>query len=160
MTPPVISSVPRPTSGVMDGAIHWYPLRIYYEETDAGGMVYHAAYLKFAERARTEMMRVNGLGHISLMETNGLAFTVHSANVRYFRPAKLDDELVVSTSVAGLGGASMDMKQRVHRIVDGEVGETVAELDLRLAIINKAGKPMRLPAQLKDPVDRLRDGRG
>ena len=153
-------SLPRPTSGAMDGNTHWFPLRIYYEETDAGQMVYHAAYLKFAERARTEMMRVNGLDHTMLMEDGGLIFTVHSADVRYLRQAKLDDELVVRTQVKGLGGASMDMGQRVYRNNNGELGDAVAELDLRIAVVNQEGRPQRIPARLKDVLERLRDKKG
>ena len=153
-------SLPRPTSGAMDGNTHWFPLRIYYEETDAGQMVYHAAYLKFAERARTEMMRVNGLDHTMLMEAGGLIFTVHSADVRYLRQAKLDDELVVRTLVKGLGGASMDMGQWVYRNNNGELGDAVAELDFRIAIVNQEGRPRRIPARLKDVLERLRDKKG
>ena len=153
-------AVPRPTSGVMDGKAHLFPIRIYYEETDAGRMVYHAAYLKFAERARTEMMRVNGLDHMSLMESDGLVFTVHSADIRYFNQAKLDDELVVRTHVAGSGGASMDMRQRVYRIERESAGQPIAEVDLRLALVDETGRPKRLPGHLKTVLDELRDEKG
>lgn len=153
-------SLPRPTSGVMDGNVHWFPLRIYYEETDAGRMVYHAAYLKFAERARTEMMRLNGLDHMTLMEKDGLVFTVHSADIRYLRQAKLDDELVVRTYVRGVGGASMDMGQCVYRNDNGTLAEPIAEVDLRLAIVNEQGKPQRIPRRLKDVLEDLRDSEG
>ena len=153
-------SLPRPTSGAMDGNTHWFPLRIYYEETDAGQMVYHAAYLKFAERARTEMMRINGLSHTMLMEDGGLIFTVHSADVRYLRQARLDDELVVRTQIKGLGGASMDMEQRVYRNNNGELGDAVAELDLRIAVVSQEGRPQRIPARLKDVLERLHDKKG
>jgi acyl-CoA thioester hydrolase len=155
-----MTAVPRPPPGVMDGKVHWFPLRIYYEETDAGHMVHHAAYLKFAERARTEMMRINGLDHMSLMKTDRLVFTVHSADIRYLRPAKLDDELVVRTQVAGMGGASLNMSQRVHRIDDGQLGHAIAELDLWLAIVDEAGKPQRLPPRLKNALEQLRDKKG
>ncbi len=153
-------AVPRPTSGVMDGNAHLFPIRIYYEETDAGRMVYHASYLKFAERARTEMMRVNGLDHLSLMESEGLVFTVHSADIRYLNQAKLDDELLVRTQVAGSGGASMHMSQKVFRIEKAEMGQPVAEIDLRLALVDENGRPKRLPGHLKSVLDELRDEEG
>ena len=154
------SAMPRPTSGVMEGIAHLFPVRVYFEETDAGQMVYHANYLKFAERARTEMMRVNGLDHASLMAADNLVFTVHSADVKYLRQAKLDDELVVRTVVKGVGGASMDMGQSVYRTKDGEKGEPVADLKLRLAIVDQSGKPQRIPARLKEILERLSDEKG
>ena len=153
-------SLPRATSGVMNGGTHMLPLRVYYEETDAGRMVYHAAYLKFAERARTEMMRLSGLDHITMMERDGLVFTVHSADVRYKRQAKLDDELIVETRVAAVGGASMDMEQRVSRLDKGERGPVIAELDLRLAVVDPTGRPVRLPSSLKSVLERLREDKG
>lgn len=153
-------SFPRATSGVINDGTHVLPLRVYYEETDAGRMVYHAAYLKFAERAQTEMMRVSGLDHMTMMEQDGLVFTVHSADVRYKRQAKLDDELIVETRVAGVGGASMDMEQRVSRLDNGERGPVIAELDLKLAIVDTAGRPVRLPQRLKDVLERLREDKG
>jgi acyl-CoA thioester hydrolase len=95
-----------------------------------------------------------------LMEAGGLIFTVHSADVRYLRQAKLDDELVVRTQVKGLGGASMDMGQWVYRNNNGELGDAVAELDLRIAIVNQEGRPQHIPARLKDVLERLRDKKG
>lgn len=152
--------LPRAAKGVMDGSVHRLPVRVYYEETDAGRMVYHAAYLKFAERARTEMMRLCGLDHITMMEEDGLVFTVHSADIRYKRQAKLDDELIVSTQVAGLSGASMTMAQTVSRIENDALGPTIAELDLKLAVVDMAGRPVRLPQALKDTLERLRPDKG
>ncbi len=151
---------PRPTSGVMDGKVHLFPVRIYYEETDAGRMVYHAAYLKFAERARTEMMRLNGLDHLSLIENDGLVFTVHSADIRYLNQAKLDDELIVRTRVEASGGASMTMSQRVLRLDEADMSDPIAELDLRLALVDEEGRPKRLPPHLKTALEELRDEEG
>ena len=144
----------------MDGAVHLYPLRVYYEETDAGRMVYHAAYLKFAERARTEMMRVNGLDHIELIEKFGLVFAVHSAEIRYLQQAKLEDELIVQTSVGALGGASMTMDQRINLVGDNGIGAAISKLKIKLVIVDENGRPQRLPATIKTILERLRDEKG
>ena len=144
----------------MDGHVHLYPLRVYYEETDAGRMVYHAAYLKFAERARTEMMRVNGLDHIEMIEKHGLVFAVHSADIRYLQQAKLEDELIVQTSVAALGGASMTMDQRINLVGDDGIGPVISNIKIKLVIVDEAGKPQRLPAHIKTALENLRDEKG
>src|SRR5918996_5274032 len=102
-------------SGRLEAGIHRFPLRVYYEDTDAGGVVYHASYLRFAERARTEMMRCLGLEHSSLRAGLGLAFTVRRCVVDYLAPAHLDDHLEVRTGLARIGGASLDLEQRIFR---------------------------------------------
>lgn len=152
--------LPRSISGVMNAGVHLYPLRVYYEDTDAGRMVYHATYLKFAERARTEMMRVNGLNHIEMIEKYGLVFTVRSADVQYLKQAKLEDELIVQTSVESLGGASLVMDQKINAVSDAGVGAEIAELKIKLAIVNEAGRPQRLPDHIKTALERLRDEKG
>ncbi len=144
----------------MDGAVHLYPLRVYYEETDAGRMVYHAAYLKFAERARTEMMRVNGLDHIEMIEKFGLVFAVHSAEIRYVQQAKLEDELIVQTSVEAVGGASMTMDQRINLVGDNGIGAAISKVKIKLVIVDENGRPQRLPANIKTTLERLRDKKG
>ena len=152
--------LPRPTAGAMDNGVHLYPLRVYYEETDAGRMVYHAAYLKFAERARTEMMRVSGLDHIEMIEKYGLVFAVRSAEIQYLKQAKLEDELLVQTCVASLGGASMVMDQKINFISDAGLGVLVAEVKIKLVTVNEAGRPQRLPDYIKTAIERLRDEKG
>lgn len=144
----------------MDGNVHLYPLRVYYEETDAGRMVYHAAYLKFAERARTEMMRVNGLDHIEMIEKFGLVFAVHSAEIRYLRQAKLEDELIVQTTVAALSGASMTMDQRINLVGDDGIGPAISNVKIKLVIVDEAGRPQRLPPNIKTALERLRNEKG
>ena len=79
----------QPPVGRLDGARHIFPIRVYYEDTDAGGIVYHAAYLKYAERARTEMMRATGMGHGDLLERHGVRLAVHRCVIEYHRPARL-----------------------------------------------------------------------
>ena len=85
---------------------HVYPVRVYYEDTDAGGVVYHSNYLRFAERARTELLREAGIDHVTLMTENGLMFAVRRCEAEYVKPARLDDALEVRTRCFEATGAS------------------------------------------------------
>ncbi|MFO0995478.1 MAG: tol-pal system-associated acyl-CoA thioesterase [Alphaproteobacteria bacterium] len=125
-------------------AHHVFPLRVYYEDTDAAGIVYYANYLKFAERARTEMLRARGFDHTRLDSLAGLAFAVRSCRVDYLHPARLDDALEVHTRVTRVGGATLDADQDIRRD-----GTTVTRLHVRLACINRTGRPARLPPMLR-----------
>lgn len=125
-------------------------IRVYYEDTDAGGLVYHAAYLRFAERARTELMRRCGGDHPSLLAEHGVVFAVRRCEIDYVKPARLDDLLDVHTIVTDIGGARFDMEQRVMR--DGDI---MVDLRVRLACINRAGRATRLPAALRGTLTRL-----
>lgn len=125
-------------------AHHVFPLRVYYEDTDAAGIVYYANYLKFAERARTEMLRARGFDHTRLDSLAGLAFAVRSCSVDYRRPARLDDALEVHTRITRIGGATLEADQEIRR-----AGVTVTRLHVRLACINRDGRPARLPPMLR-----------
>ena len=120
---------------------HRHEIRVYYEDTDAGGIVYHARYLAFAERARTEAMRAGGAAHDELATRHGLIFVVRRAEMDYLRPARLDDQLVVTTRTVALGGASLRVRQ------DCAVGESpIGVLQVKLACIRQAdGRPARIP---------------
>jgi len=124
-------------------AAHVLPVRVYYEDTDAGGIVYHAAYLRFAERGRTEFIRTLGVDQQRLRDETGLGFAVARLAIDYLRPARLDDSLEIHTEVARARGASADFRQTVLRD-----GETLARLDVRVACIDAAGRPARLPPAL------------
>ncbi len=95
-------------------SIHRYSFRVYYEDTDAGGVVYHANYLRFAERARTEALRDAGIPHAEMVERYSVMFMVHRAEIDYVRPAMLDDLLVVETETLDVGGASVVLRQVVR----------------------------------------------
>jgi acyl-CoA thioester hydrolase len=123
--------------------VHCFAIRVYYEDTDAGGIVYYANYLKFAERARTEMMRDSGAGHRELIDRFDAAFAVSRCEVEYLKPALLDDLLTVETRVLEVGAAVIRLDQRVRR---GE--DLLTRLRLRIACLNRLGRPQRLP----DPV--------
>ena len=134
--------------------IHKVLMRVYYEDTDTGGIVYYANYLKFAERARTEVLRDLGVTQRILMDEEGLAFAVRRCEVDYLSPARLDDELEVRTSLRALGAASLDLDQAIFRVAGEDAAEReLARLVIRLAIINRDGRPTRLPAAI---ADRLR----
>jgi acyl-CoA thioester hydrolase len=139
-------SAPAAPTGRVDPAAgeHVFPVRVYYEDTDAAGIVYYANYLKFAERARTEMLRLLGREQQQMMETDGVAFAVKSARVEYFRPARLDDALEVRTGLIEVAGASLRVRQRIFR---GE--ELLVDTQTRLAVMDRAGRPIRLPADIR-----------
>ena len=97
----------------MDKATFQWPIRVYWEDTDAGGIVFYANYLKFFERARTEWLRALGIGQQQLKESTGGMFVVAETSARYLRPARLDDELIVTASLQQSGRASMTIGQQV-----------------------------------------------
>jgi len=133
-------------------SIHRYSLRVYYEDTDAGGVVYHANYLRYAERARTEVLRDAGIAHAELVDRFGLMFMVHRAEIDYVRPAILDDSLVVETETMDVGGASVLLRQTVR----GPNGVCVA-LRIKLACVRIGGnKPARIPPAWRDGMAALR----
>jgi acyl-CoA thioester hydrolase len=134
------------------GGEHRLPVRVYYEDTDAAGVVYHANYLRFAERARTEMLRSLGLEHGALSAREGLVFTVRRCVVDYLAPARLDDRLEVRTSLARLGGASVDLEQR---IANDE--RLLVRMDVRLALVSPALRAVRLPPLLIEALAPLRN---
>ncbi|MDP6390200.1 MAG: tol-pal system-associated acyl-CoA thioesterase [Alphaproteobacteria bacterium] len=132
------------------GTAHVFSLRVYYEDTDAGGIVYYANYLKFAERARTELLRAVGADHAGLMADDGVAFTVKNCTIDFQRPARLDDALEVHTRFLEVGGASMSAEQVVQR---GE--EELVRMTVRLACVGSSGRPARLPVALRDVLKPL-----
>jgi len=134
-------------SGLFKDGAHHYPVRVFYEDTDAAGIVYYANYLKFAERARTEMIRLFGLEQRELMEQAGLAFAVRKCTADYLRPARLDDHLVVVSRLTAIGGASMAVEQSVTRD-----GVPLVELSLKLACMTTEGRPARIPPDLRDKL--------
>ncbi len=123
---------------------HVFPLRVYYEDTDAAGIVYYANYLKFAERARTEFMRSLGVEHSRLREDTGTLFIVRQCVADYLRPARLDDWIEVHTRVVEVGAATLRIEQDIRRD-----GEAIARLRLRLACVDETGRPVRLPRTLR-----------
>jgi acyl-CoA thioester hydrolase len=124
---------------------HRYGFRIYYEDTDAGGVVYHANYLRFCERARTEALREAGIPHAEMTSQHGLMFMVRRVNLDYWAPAFLDDSLLMLTTTEKVGGASVSLRQVVHRPADGRdlVGVAIDLACVRIADQRAARMPVR-----------------
>jgi len=125
------------------GPFQW-PVRVYYEDTDAAGIVYHASYLRFMERARTEWLRSRGLEPTRLEREDGVVFVVSRIDVRYRRPARLDDALAVEADVSQVGRASFHMSQRVLR-----GGDLLCTAELRVGCLDSTSlRPRALPPVL------------
>jgi acyl-CoA thioester hydrolase len=122
-----------------------FPIRVYWEDTDAGGVVFYANYLKFFERARTEWLRAAGVGQQALRDATGAIFVVADVQMRYLAPAKLDDMLTVSVCVVEQGQASMALEQEAWR------GETLlAKGRIRIGCVQaETLRPCRIPAQVR-----------
>lgn len=124
---------------------HVYRLRVFYEDTDAGGVVYYANYLKFAERARTELLRDFGVSQRALAEASGSVFAVRRVEADFLGPAHLDDELEVRTRVLHHGGAHVTMGQVIRR---GDVD--LVRMLVEIACVNAKGRATRIPAAVAD----------
>ncbi len=130
--------------GRLVGKTHHFPIRVYYADTDAGGMVYHGTYLAFAEKARTEMMRLVGLSHVDLQRKHHIMLAVRHCVLDFRRPAYLDDLIEVRSTLTQVGGASMTVRQDVWRD-----DKDLARLDIRLACLGDNGRPARLERVLR-----------
>ena len=127
---------------------HILTFRIYYEDTDAGGVVYHANYLRYAERARTEALRDAGVPHAEMAAEHGVIFMVRRAKLDYLAPARLDDQLTVSSRVIELRAASVELRQIIAR--DGIV---LVEAELQLACVRmQDARPARIPARWREAL--------
>jgi acyl-CoA thioester hydrolase len=123
---------------------HTFPLRVYYEDTDLAGIVYYANYLKFIERARTEWVRTLGIDQGVLKREAGVVFAVRRLVADYLSPARFDDELVVETEPLRLTAARIVLAQRVLR-----AGVPLFEAEVTLVALTDAGRPVRLPADVR-----------
>lgn len=137
-----------PRSGAIRHGVHLLPIRVYYEDTDAAGLVYYANHLKYAERARTELLRLAGFGQERMRQETGIVFVVRHCTADYRAAARLDDELVVATRVTGVGAATLDLAQEIRRGDD-----VLVSLQFRIACLGRAGRPQRLPPALRAALD-------
>ena len=126
---------------------HKMEYRIYYEDTDAAGIVYYANYLKFAERARTEWLRSLGFNQSNLMEQNGFGFVVKHVEADFIAPAKLDDVIEIETILKSLNKASIDMIQLIKK-----EDKDLVSIRVTLACLNKQGKATRVIPELFDKI--------
>jgi acyl-CoA thioester hydrolase len=134
--------------------------RVYWEDTDGGGIVYYANYLRFLERARTEWLRSLGFSQRALAQDPGIVFTVVSLNIDYRRPAKLDDELVITCEPEVEGAATIRFVQRIYRedqpaMGQPEMGQPIVEASVRVACVDaRTLRPKRLPEFLSNAAPR------
>ncbi|MBK1647132.1 tol-pal system-associated acyl-CoA thioesterase [Rhabdochromatium marinum] len=123
-----------------------WPVRVYYEDTDAGGVVYNANYLRFFERARTEWLRALGFEQDQLRATHDLLFVMRRINVRFVQPARFNDALSVTVVVQHLGRASIDFEQQIRRVADDQL---CCQAEVNIAAVSAASlRPTRIPPHL------------
>jgi acyl-CoA thioester hydrolase len=139
---------PRPADGRMRGATHYFPLRVYFEDTDVAGIVYYANYLRFMERARSDMLRLLGVDQRGALESGEGVYAVAEVHIKYRTPAKLGDELVVVTDIEAVRAASVLIHQRGDEIL--------ADATVTAAFITPDGRPRRQPREWVERFERLK----
>lgn len=143
----------EPTMGRFDGKTHILPVRVYYEDTDVSGIVYHANYLRFLERGRSEALRLAGVHHMVMMSgEEPVAWTIRRIEIDYARPARLDDALEVHTRYRVLAGARLNGEQWVKR-----QGDTLISAKIEAALITMSGKPRRIPEEVRAKIQAYLD---
>ena len=127
-----------------------WPVRVYYEDTDAGGVVYYANYLKYLERGRTEWLRHLGFGQAQLMRDAGIVFAVRHVEIDYLVPACFDDALVVQVEIAALSKVSITFHQRLLRTPD----QVLSEAKVKVVCLDKEKfRPVAIPADIRESID-------
>ena len=133
------------------GHTHYFALRVYIEDTDLGGVVYHANYLRYLERARSDLLRSAGIDQRAAIEKGKGVYAVAELHIKFCKPAKLDDELVILSQLAKLRGASCVIVQKIMREHD-----LLAEATVTVAFLNSEGRPQRQPAEWVEKFERLK----
>ena len=136
-----MTSFPLPPSGRIDGAVHRFAVRAYFEDTDLSGVVYHANYLRWFERARSDFVRLLGIDQRAANEAGEGAFAVADLTIRYLAPARLDDAVNIETRCTELGAASCRMHQKAFRAD----GQPLSEASFRVGFVAPDGRPRRMP---------------
>jgi acyl-CoA thioester hydrolase len=144
MTAPLL-----PTGGELRGRLHVLPVRVYYEDTDAAGVVYHSNYLRFCERGRTEMLRAIGIELGQVQAEDKLVFVVHKGEIAWRRPARLDDALTVETALTKMGRATVSLRQVIRRGPEDIVQFTVDVACMDIA----SSKATPVPAHLRSKFE-------
>jgi len=133
-----------PSAGRFEGRVHILPVRIYYEDTDFTGLVYHANYVRYCERGRSDFLRLAGVHHsLLLAEAEPLGFAVNKLNLEFLKPARIDDALVVKSMFETIKGPRILISQQIER--DGEI---LVRAEVQVCCISLTGKPKRPPAVL------------
>ncbi|MHB9879666.1 YbgC/FadM family acyl-CoA thioesterase [Pacificimonas sp. ICDLI1SI03] len=140
---------PQPASGIFEGGVHRFPVRVYFEDTDLSGIVYHANYLRYMERARSDMLMLAGIDQRRTFEAGEGVYALANLEIAYKRPAKLDDVLIVESRVSRVRAAATDIEQSIMRS-DAEKRELVTRAVVTAALIapdtNGVQRPVRQPA--------------
>jgi acyl-CoA thioester hydrolase len=134
--------------GRFEGKVHILPIRVYYEDTDLSGVVYHANYLRFMERGRSEFFRAAGIARLAALDDpEPTAWTLRKAQLQYFRPARIDDLVDVHTTCSHLGGARMVADQKIYAR-----GTLLVHGTVEACVMTLAGKPRRIPQEMRDKL--------
>jgi acyl-CoA thioester hydrolase len=142
--------LPEPPCGRFDGSTHLFPVRVYFEDTDLSGVVYHANYLRWFERARSDMLRCLNIDQRAAHEAGEGAYAVTDVALRYLRPARLDDGVLIRSDVVELSPATCRIVQRAFRLPLSDPSELLCEGKVRVAFVAPNGRPRRQP---RDWVD-------
>ena len=153
-----MSAQPILPGGMIDGNRHLFAVRAYYEDTDLSGIVYHANYLRYMERARSDMLRLAGIDQRAAMEAGEGSWAVTDLAIKYRSPAKLDDDLLVVSTVEAVRGASVIIAQRILRGTDTLSGETLTDGQVTAAFLSPEGRPRRQPAGWADRFTAIMNG--
>jgi acyl-CoA thioester hydrolase len=142
-------------AGRIEGARHILPVRVYFEDTDFSGLVYHASYVRFCERGRSDFVRLMGIQHSELGATGGerepAAFVVRSISLDFLKPARIDDILEVRTECTGIGAATLTLDQEIWR-----GGTRLVTADVKVVLISRSGKPLRLGEKVRAALQRFK----
>ena len=147
-------------SGRLEGNLHRLSVRVYYEDTDFSGVVYHANYLRFAERGRSDFLRLIGVHHTDLFEGDDpLAFAIHRMEMDFVKPARIDDLLEVRTRYVRASGARIEAEQEIVRLASGQEeateGDVLWRAQVYAACIDQSGRPRRLPVRVREALKPL-----
>ncbi|MGQ0742366.1 MAG: tol-pal system-associated acyl-CoA thioesterase [Alphaproteobacteria bacterium] len=141
----------RVASGRFDGRMHVLPIRVYYEDTDFSGVVYHAKYLHFLERGRSEFLRAAGVRHQGMLKTEEpLVWVVRRMEIEYLKPARVDEDLQVRTAPYDLSGARLSVHQGVWR-----GAEQLVKAEVEACVITLDGKPRRIPDAVRRKLEKF-----
>lgn len=146
----------QPYQGGFEGSEHLFALRIYFEDTDLGGIVYHANYLRFMERARSDMLRAIGIDQRAAVEAGEGVYAISDLSIRYRRPARLDDALLVRSRVVEIRAAATIIEQIIER-TSGDTVEILTEARVTAVLLTPQGRPKRQPQAWVEAFSKLRE---
>ncbi len=152
-----MNSASEANPGWFEGQTHVFPLRVYYEDTDFSGVVYHASYLRFMERGRSEFLRLIGLRHRGLLKAEEpLVWVVRRLTVEYFKPARAEDGLWVRTRFLAVEGARLHLEQVILRqpaSTDDAATQVLTKAEVEVCVVTLDGKPRRVPPNMREKLN-------